>query len=272
MKSMRFGIFLAAVAVLLAFGAPYLFGQTPGAPAATNAPAATAKTDNTTLLGMWKVGGPVMWPIGATSVIALALTVYGFLNFRDDKMLRPDLVQGLQQSLDSLNIEEALTTCNANPSFLTNVLSAGLQRVSDGVVDVNSMEKAMEEASIQETTDGMKPLNNLSVASQVAPMLGLLGTVSGMISAFNKIGMGAMGDPEKLANDIGEAMITTAFGLIVAIPAMFAYFYLKGQYVSNISKAARIIGNLVHHLVVTTRRVNGGTETGESSGGVEVKL
>jgi hypothetical protein len=53
---------------------------------------------------------------------------------------------------------------------------------------------------------------------------------------------------------------------------MFAYFYLKGQYVSNISKAARIIGNLVHHLVVTTRRVNGGTETGESSGGVEVKL
>jgi hypothetical protein len=76
----------------------------------------------------------------------------------------------------------------------------------------------------------------------------------------------------RIANDIGEAMITTAFGLIVAIPAMFAYFHLKGQYVSNISKAARIIGNLVHHLVVTTRRVNGGTATGESEGGVEVKL
>jgi biopolymer transport protein ExbB len=273
MKSMRLGLFLAAVAVLLAISAPYLQGQTAVTPSATNAPAAAAaKSDDMTLIGMWNVGGPVMWPIGATSVAALALAVYGFLNIRDDRMLRPDLVPGLQKSLDSLNIEEALTVCNANPSFLTNVLSAGLQRISDGVVDVSSMEKAMEEASIQETTDGMKPLNNLSVSSQVAPMLGLLGTVTGMIGAFNKIGMGAMGDPEKLAGDIGEAMITTAFGLIVAIPAMFAYFYLKAKYVSNVSKAARIIGNLVHHLVVTTRRVNSGAPAGESAGGVEVKL
>ena len=119
----------------------------------------------------------------------------------------------------------------------------------------------MEEAAIEEVNEGMKPLNNLSVCAQIAPMLGLLGTVTGMIGAFNKIGMGAMGDPEKLAGDIGEAMITTAAGLIVAIPGMFAYFYLKGQYNSNVSKGARLIGNLLHHLIVTSRRSDGGSSS-----------
>jgi biopolymer transport protein ExbB len=137
-------------------------------------------------------------------------------------------------------------------------MGAGLRRISDGVLDVGSMEKAMEEAAVEETNEGMKPLNNLSVVAQVAPMLGLLGTVTGMIGAFNKIGLGAMGDPEKLANDIGEAMITTAFGLMVAIPAMFVYFYLKGRYLSNVSKLSRVIGDLVHHLVVSSRRAEGG--------------
>jgi biopolymer transport protein ExbB len=207
---------------------------------------------------MWKVGGPVMWPIGAVSVAGLALMVYGFMTYRTDKMLRPDLVPQLQDSLGRLNIEEALATCNGNPALLTNVLAAGLQRISDGVLDVAAMEKAMEEAVIEETNEGMKPLNNLSVASQIAPMLGLLGTVTGMIGAFNKIGLGGMGDPEKLAGDIGEAMITTAAGLIVAIPFMFGYFFLKGMYLANVAKLSRVIGNLSHHLVVASRRAENG--------------
>lgn len=231
------------------------------APASTNAPASPAKSGDMTLLQMWRVGGPVMWPIGATSIAALALAVYGFISMRTERMLRPDLVPGLQEALNNLNVSQALTLCNGNPSYLTNVLGAGLQRISDGIVDVSSMERAMEEAAVEEVNEGMKPLNNLSVCAQIAPMLGLLGTVTGMIGAFNKIGMGAMGDPEKLAGDIGEAMITTAAGLIVAIPAMFAYFYLKGQYNSNVSKGARVIGNLLHHLIVTSRRADSGNSS-----------
>jgi biopolymer transport protein ExbB len=257
MKTIRGKMALILASVFLAWSAACVFAQTAQAP--TNAPSvAKPAQDDMTLLKMWEVGGPVMWPIGLTSIAGLALAVYGFLNIRSDKMLRPDLVPSLQDALNSLNVNEALTVCNGNPSYMTNVLGAGLQRISDGIVDVSSMDRAMEEATIEEVNEGMKPLNNLSVCAQIAPMLGLLGTVTGMIGAFNKIGMGAMGDPEKLAGDIGEAMITTAAGLIVAIPFMFAYFYLKGQYNSNVAKGARIIGTLLHHLVVNSRRAENG--------------
>ena len=116
------------------------------------------------------------------------------------------------------------------------------------------MEKAMEEASVEEVAAGMKPLNYISMASQIAPMLGLLGTVTGMIGAFNKIGMGKMGDPEALASNIGEAMITTAAGLIVAIPSMIAYFTLKGIYTSNVSRISRLLGDMIHHFAEAFRK------------------
>jgi len=112
----------------------------------------------------------------------------------------------------------------------------------------------MEEASVHEVTAGLKPINYLSIIAQIAPMLGLLGTVSGMIKAFQKIGMGGMGKPELLAADIGEAMVTTATGLIIGIPAMFFYFYLKTRFMSNVSEMSRLLGNLCHQLVSAARR------------------
>jgi len=74
-----------------------------------------------------------------------------------------------------------------------------------------------------------------------------------MIKAFQKIGLGGMGKPELLANNIGEAMITTAAGLIIGIPAMFFYFFLKSRYMSNVSEMGRILGNLCHNLVSAAR-------------------
>lgn len=246
---------IAGTIIMVVFSASFGQESSPPPPTAAKAPAEAAKTKQwNTLWGMWVVGGPVMWPIGACSVLAVGLAIYEFLMIRTDKMLRPDLIPPLQDALDKLDMEAAMSICNASPCLLTNLLSAGLKRISDGVLDVSSMEKAMEEASVEETNEGLKPLNNLSVTAQIAPMLGLLGTVTGMIGAFNKIGLGMMGDPEKLAADIGEAMITTAFGLMVAIPAMFAYFYLKAKYIGNVTRLSRVIGNLLHRLVAASRR------------------
>ena len=122
------------------------------------------------------------------------------------------------------------------------------------MIDIDSMEKAMEAASVHEITAGLKPINYLSIIAQIAPMLGLLGTVSGMIKAFQKIGLGGMGKPELLASNIGEAMITTAAGLIIGIPAMFFYFYLKSRYMSNVSQLTRVLGTLSHQMVAAARR------------------
>jgi biopolymer transport protein ExbB len=212
------------------------------------------RASDVTFWGLYKQGGWAMIPLTLLSVAAVGLIVYGFMAVRTEKMLSPQLVSQLQTSLDGLNIDEASNMCAGNPSLLTNILQAGLQRISDGVLDVPSMEKAMEEASIEESAAGLKPINYLSIIAQIAPMLGLLGTVSGMIKAFQKIGMGGMGDPELLAADIGEAMITTGAGLVVGIPAMFFYFYLKGTYLTNMSRLSRMLGNLAHALVVASRR------------------
>ena len=226
------------------------------APAPAGAAAVTeeAPVAKTSLMGLIKQGGVTMFPLGLLSVAMIALAIYGFIITPEGKMLTPALVPGIQEALDNVRLDDAAAICNNNPSLLTNILNAGLQRISDGVLDVQSMEKAMEEASIEETSAGLKMINYLSIVAQVAPMLGLLGTVSGMIKAFQKIGAGGMGKPEILAGDIGEAMVTTATGLIIGIPAMFLYFYLKGRYATNVAKLGRVLGNLSHRLVAASRR------------------
>jgi biopolymer transport protein ExbB len=184
---------------------------------------------------------------------------------RPSKMMNPQVLAQVQAALNNLNIEEASNICAANPSLMTNILQAGLQRVSEGVLDVASMEKAMEEAAVEESAAALRPIGYISIISMTAPMFGLLGTVSGMIKAFQKIGLGGMGDPEKLADNIGEAMITTAFGLIVGIPTMFGYFYLKSTYLANMAKISRLLGTQTHVLVVASRRQEAGGGAAEAA-------
>jgi len=223
-------------------------------PAAAPGAEAAAPEQTTTLLGLLRQGGILMFPLGLLSVATIALAVYGFLAVREGNMLTPQLVPPLQDALGKAHLDEAITLCEGTPSLLTNVLNAGLQRISDGVLDMPSLEKAMEEASVEETQSGLKTISYLSIIAQIAPMVGLLGTVSGMIKAFAKIGKGAMGKPEVLAADIGEALVTTATGLIIGIPAMFLYFFLKSRYTTNVTKLGRVVGNLSHHLVAASRR------------------
>ncbi len=219
------------------------------AQAQSGAPAEVAKEAQwNTLWDYWKVGGFAMYPIGLCSVGTVALSIYCWLQFRSDKMLQPTIVPLLNDALAQRDLQQAVSVCQSAPGILTNILSAGLGRVNGDQLDVENVEKAMEEVSVTEVNEGMKPLTYLSVISQIAPMFGLLGTVTGMIGAFNKIGMGGMGDPEKLASDIGEAMITTAAGLIVAIPTMFAYFGFKTLFTSNMSRISRLLGDMMHRL------------------------
>jgi biopolymer transport protein ExbB len=213
------------------------------------AAAPAAKAGGKSLWDLWKVGGPVMWPIGLCSVAGIGLSIYCGLQYRIEKMARLDIQPALRKAIGALDFRTADALCSGAPCMLTSILAAGLARLDrTGETDTVSFEKAMEEASVEELTEWQKPLNNLSLVAQIAPMLGLLGTVTGMIGAFDKIGMGAMGSPEKLAANIGEAMLTTAAGLIVAIPCMFAYFFFKGKFVGNVARISRLLGNLSHHL------------------------
>lgn len=231
------------------------------APAAESAGSVSAPKEELTFWQIIKLGGWCMWPLGACSVAAFALVIYNAIAVRPTKLLRPDLVAQLQSAFDSLDVEAARNICVSNPGPITNITLAGLGRIRDGEVRIESIEKGMEEASTAEVTGPMIPINYLSVIGVISPMIGLLGTVSGMISGFHAMALGGMGRPELLANSISEALITTAAGLIIGIPAMIGYFYFKNRYMRVVSGTSRICGELLDTLNVAVRRYQRGATT-----------
>lgn len=189
-------------------------------------------------------GGPFMYPLGLFSVAALFFIIQNSLMLREKKMLRPDLYPQIEELMKARDVDGLRELCDSNDSLLTAVLDAGLERISEEhEYDAAHIMEAVEEAGNEQMVIFMKSINFLSIIGGTAPMLGLLGTVSGMIKAFQHIGAGGMGNPEILANDIGEALITTAVGLIIAIPSMIAYFIFKNNFIKSMSTMGRKIGH-----------------------------
>ena len=214
---------------------------------ATNAAAGAAPnligTDKT-LWDWFIIGGWCMWPLLACSIVGTGYIIYNYIVLQNKKLLRPDLVPLLQESFSHLDFARAKEICDQNPSLFTNILVASVERAQTSGMDLGAMEKGMEEASTEQMSKYMVPINIINTVAVVAPMWGLLGTVSGMIKAFFTIGGGGMGKPELLANNIGEALITTEAGLLIAIPAMTFYFLIKTNFVKAVAQAARQIGGL----------------------------
>jgi biopolymer transport protein ExbB len=203
---------------------------------------------------LWRQGGWAMYPLAAFSVATFALILYNALRVREDTLLRPDVAQRLSKALDQRDLREAHAVCESDPCIVSNITKAGLARVRLDDYDGVAVEKAMEEASVEEVAAPFVVISYLSIIATLAPMVGMLGTVSGMIKAFRNIALGGMGKPELLADNISEALITTAVGLIVGIPAMFAFFFFKSRYAKITSRLARRCGDLHHHLSLAMQR------------------
>ncbi len=246
-------LLILTVALLLVAALVPAFAQAPAA-----APEAGKQQKQVTLIDMWLTGGWCMYPIGILSAIAIGLGIYSYLYSREDKMLAPAVQPQLREAMRKLDFRGAYAICAGAPATLTGILKYGLERLSRHHIETESVEKAMEEAATEENTVGLKPINQISVMASLAPMFGLLGTVDGMIKAFQKIGMGKMGDAEALAENIGEAMITTWFGLVVGIPAMLLYFWLKNRYAAQMARTARVLGEMTHEMQVSLDRVKDG--------------
>lgn len=172
-------------------------------------------------------GGPIGWVIIAVSVATLALVIEFSVNVRRDKICPPELVDELEALLEEEEYQEALELCEAEPNFLTNSLAAGLPRLNEGYAQVKEALEAqagIEAVKIQQKVSWMLFLSN------VAPMLGLFGTVSGMIAAFEEIvKLGAKVTPKDLAGGISSALVTTFLGLLVAIPALASYQIFRNK-------------------------------------------
>ena len=207
---------------------------------------AAAAVKTVTFAEMWRVGGWCMWPLGLCSIATLFFVIRNILMLRTKNLLRADLKPEIEGLLARRELKGVREVCQNNPSLMTSVLDAGLERVSEDDFDPAHVMEAIEEAGNEQMVTFMRPINYLSMIGSVAPMLGLLGTVSGMIKAFQTISAGGMGKPELLAGNIGAALITTAAGLIIAIPAMTAYFVFKNNFIKDMSTMGRMVGHFMN--------------------------
>lgn len=214
-----------------------------------NAQDAAAETgeavQKTTFMELLKQGGWSMWPLGLFSSAMLYFIIRNVMLLRQKSLLRADLKEDIEIALSKADVAAAREICQSNPSLMTSVLDAGLERINEKDYDAAHIAEAIEEAGNEQMVTFMKPINYLSIIGGTAPMLGLLGTVSGMIKAFQSIAAGGMGKPEVLAGNIGEALITTATGLVIAIPAMIAYFIFKNNFIKNMSTMGRMVSHFL---------------------------
>ncbi len=230
----------------MAFAANFALAQASDAPA-SDAPAKPNQPQvvEKSLGDMWVAGGWTMYPLGFFGIFGTTLIIYNFIAVRKKRFLNPEGVKNVEKMIGKLQIKEAMEYCEKNPSPITNIVGNGLARADLRDIDTDAVSVAMEEASVEEFANPYVLINYLSVIASLAPMLGLYGTVSGMVKAFNTIATEGAGSASKLADNISEALITTAAGMIVGIPSMFFFFFFKNKYGAIISGASRIIGELV---------------------------
>ncbi len=194
-------------------------------------------------------GGTVGVLIGFLSLAAIAMVVEQFLSLRSSVLMPVGLAQQLRDLLAQGRVKDADTLCRETPSCLSYVVSTGLME-SDG--EWSDMEKALEDATAEQSAKLFRKVEFLSVIGNIAPMLGLLGTVLGMIAAFQQIAQtqGSAQAPD-LARGIYQALVTTVEGLIVAIPALGAFAFFRNR----VDQLMADVAFTVQHVFMPLKRV-----------------
>lgn len=218
-------VWLAVAAVVLAVGAGLCYAQGAGGDENIEETA----TPKMTFLQLLRKGGlQFMIPIGLCSVLGVTIIIERLFALRKSKVMPRSFMPGLKSVLDhgSSDRRAGLDFCNSDGSPLSRVVAAGIRKLhkSDETV-----ERAIEDAGALEVDKLRRNMHLLFGVSAVAPMLGLLGTVWGMIDAFQVTSALGTGKGKSLATGIYQALVTTFAGLVVAIPVLILYYYFQGK-------------------------------------------
>ena len=175
-------------------------------------------------------GGPMMAPIGVFSLVALTVVMERMISLRRRHVIPKSFLPGLKETLgdNGDGREDAIEYCQKNGSPIANIFLAGIKRLGE---PIELLEKHIMEAGEREVLKLRKYLRLLAVTASIAPLMGLLGTIFGMIIAFQTVATAgeALGKAELLAKGIYQAMITTAAGLMLAIPVLIAYHWFSAK-------------------------------------------
>ncbi|HRX50115.1 MAG TPA: MotA/TolQ/ExbB proton channel family protein [Candidatus Krumholzibacteria bacterium] len=178
---------------------------------------------------MWELirsGNVMMIPLGLCSLVGLTVFLERLYALRRGRIVYPEVAEAVATLDAGPDLGVAKAILDRKPGPFSNIVRAGLDHADD---DWTIVRDVLQEAGRQEAVRISRNLGVLETVAAVAPLLGLLGTVFGMIRVFSAVSSAGLGDPELLSGGISEAMITTAAGLIIGIPTLVAYNWLRGR-------------------------------------------
>lgn len=239
--------------LLLAFAlapAPFAAAAPAGGAPPDAASAAGGADDGTSWLETVQAGGPVAYLILGLSVVALALAVMHLWQIRRAQLLPPRQLQMLDSMLGSGDVDGAVAYCRepANDSFLVRTLGAGLARYQQSAFGAFELKDAIEEAGEEQVARLYRSTDAIGVIGSIAPLMGLLGTVLGMVGAFESLSRAGASDHEALATNISLALVTTLLGLILAIPCIALFTFFRNRIDALAAEASGEIERLALHL------------------------
>jgi len=194
-----------------------------------------------TFMDLFLMGGAVSWLLLAASILIMAYAIEAVIKIRVGRLAPPAVYAQLKDAFVSGNYPQAVQICTANPCYLSRIVQAGVERLGRGR---DAAEKAMGEVTAKEINDLKSNINYLSVIGVVSPMVGLTGTVIGMMKAFKTLGSSGAADPSKLSANISEVLFATAFGLFVAIPGFVLYYVFRNRVQTVTVAVEQQIGHL----------------------------
>jgi biopolymer transport protein ExbB len=216
-------------------------------------PGAASALEVTSVWDFVAKGGPVMVPIVLCSLVALAVVAERLIALRRSKLVPPAFVPGLKGVLRDPTRDRpaAIEYCKKDPSPVAAVLLVAIKRLGE---PIDLLERHVAEAGERQVQRLRVRLRLLAIIASVAPLLGLLGTITGMITAFQTVATSAeaLGKTEMLAKGIYEAMITTAAGLIVAIPVLLFHHWISALIERRVAEIDRIASEFVEDYVLAT--------------------
>ena len=238
MQKLRVG-FVAIVALVLSTGvfAPTVQAQDEGAaPAAgleitdTEAEEDVGSDGGIGFFAMIRASGLMgvfLWlALLETSVAGAWLVIDAFVRIQEKKIIQGDLVERVRESMEQGDVMKALAQCDEEPGTLSNILSAGFSNVEEGF---EAIQDSVGIAADLESEKLMQRVSYLNLVGNLAPMMGLLGTVQGMIFAFKNLALGGGAGSQMLALNISQALFTTAAGLTIAIPTVGFFYFFRNR-------------------------------------------
>lgn len=175
---------------------------------------------------LFEKGGPVMWPLAILSILTVAVIIEKIFGLRTSKVIQGEIVSCIESIRTPADIPLAMKICERFDSPFANIVRAGLAESNKPIFIIR---QAMEDTGRREVKRLERYMVVLETAAASGPLLGLLGTVIGMIEVFSVISVAGVGQAGMLSGGIAQALIATVFGLVIAVPALIVYNFLDAR-------------------------------------------